>query len=343
MFKIFISEPVLKRIVQTENRKKKNARSYLYKLMRKQPKIYASLESSDTQWIQMFKQQFELTIDVSRSEYIQNIVTYPNTVLENPSSLFILNIPKIEADNIQRDYGVLCLSGENANIDNLLDTNDEHSTNKYEPLGDGWSTVLDSLRGIPSNALLLTDRYLFQFANQSKGEGFNNVYNILNVLLPQHFQGEYHIIIIFNKKAIDESYSFGSIVSRINKMRSTLRRRYPILIEALGITPDCSLYTNFHNRRIISNYYVVKLDYKLAAFNNNKGTCQQTITPQVLFTEDSFDNNSSPPLRSIEQILSSLRMFSQRLPRLCDHNVYSYAMNEKQFKICNGIKNRLLK
>lgn len=345
MFKIFISEPILKCIVQSESQKAENARSYLYKLMKEQKMIYTSLESSDTEWIETFKQQFGLTVDTSQSEYIQNIVNNPVTVLQNPSSLFILNISKAEADNIKKAYGVLCMSGENANIDCLLDTNDEHTTNEREPLGNGWNTVLESLRDIPSNALLLTDRYLFTSTSFHAGEGFNNVYNILDVLLPRNFVGEYHITILFDKKSVHRSYTFSSIVTQLNNLRLALNRtrHYPIFIEVLGVTSDCGIYTKLHNRRIISNYYVVKVEYKLAAFNNNIGTCLQTITPQVLFTEDCFDNHSSPPLKSIEQIVSSLREFSQRLPNILDHSIYSYAMNGRCLETCNGIKNRLLK
>lgn len=345
MFRIFISEPILKCIVQSENQKAENARSYLYKLMKEQKMIYTSLESSDTEWIETFKQQFGLTIDTSQSEYIQNIVSNPVTVLQNPSSLFILDIPKANADHIQQEYGVLCMNGENASINCLLDTNDEHTTNDREPLGNGWATVLESLRDIPSNALLLTDRYLFTSNNLYKGEGFINVYNILEVLLPLHFLGEYHVTILFDKKAIHRSYSFNGIVAQLNHLRNALNRtrNYPIFIEVLGVTSDCGIYTDLHNRRIISNYYVVKVEYKLAAFNNNKGTCLQTITPQVLFTEDSLDNHSSPPLKSIEQIVSTLRSFSQRLPNILDHSIYSYAMNGRCLETCTGIKNRLLK
>lgn len=345
MFKIFISEPILKRIILTENRKPKDARSYLYKLIKEQERIYASVDSSDTEWIETFMQKFGLRIDTSKSEYIQNIVSHPVTVLENPSSLFILDIPKSDADHIQQKYGVLCMNGENASIDCLLDTNDEHTTNEREPLGNGWGTVLESLRDIPSNALLLTDRYLFTSNNWYTGEGFINVYNILEVLLPLHFLGEYHVTILFDKKAIHRSYSFNGIVAQLNHLRNALNRArdYPIFIEVLGVTSDCGIYTNLHNRRIISNYYVVKVEYKLAAFNNNKGTCLQTITPQVLFTEDCFDNHSSPPLKSIEQIVSTLRSFSQRLPNILDHSIYSYAINGRCLETCTGIQNRLLK
>ena len=93
---------------------------------------------------------------------------------------------------------------------------------------------------------------------------------------------------------------------------------------------------------IISNYYLVEVSHKLAAFNGNKGTTMQAITPQVLFTLDSLNNHSTPPLKSIDQTIAALRKFSGSLPRLQDHSIYSYALNGRCVEQCEGIVSRLL-
>ena len=85
------------------------------------------------------------------------------------------------------------------------------------------------------------------------------------------------------------------------------------------------------------------MDHKMAAFNQNRGTTDQTITPQVLFTDDSLNGHSSPPLKAIDQTIATLRNFSRSLNNLTDHSVYLYAVNGRRMERCMGIRNRLIK
>lgn len=344
MFKIFISEPVLKRSVMSESKKPKDSCSPLYKLIREQKKIYASIDSTDQGWTQTFKQDFGLTIDVSKSDYIKNIATNPVTVLENPSSLFILDISPYEALAIQKTYGVLCLSGEKLDVSLLIDVNDIHIANERERLGRGWDSVLDSVEPLPSNALLLTDRYFFAFRRPDAGDGLTNIYAILNELLPRQFQGgDYHITIIFDNMSKHSTYTFDDIATQLNRLKQKLGRDYPIMMEVLGVTPNCSVYNKLHDRLILSNYYLVEASHKLAAFNENKGTARQMLIPLALFTESSLNGTSTPPLKAIEQTLYTLRQFSKSLTDLTDHSVYLYAVNGKRMEKCLSVRNRLIK
>ena len=147
MFKVYISDSVYDRIVNTEEQRATEGRSYLYKLLKQQP--VQILTEKDTE-------RYKL---------------HPENVLKNPSSLYILNITHTEALTIQRTYGVMCVSGDSPNITPLIDINDIHIAKEQEKLGRGWDTVLDSVERLPSNALLLTDRYLFAFRRPNAGDG----------------------------------------------------------------------------------------------------------------------------------------------------------------------------
>ena len=136
MFKVFISDRVYNNIVSAEEQRTSSGRSNLYKLLMQQP--VQQLSALDT----------------------ERIKAKPENVLKNPSSLYILDIPYSETLAIQRNYGVMCLSGESPNISPLIDINDIHIAKEHESLGRGWDTVLDSIETLPSNALLLT---LIQF------------------------------------------------------------------------------------------------------------------------------------------------------------------------------------
>lgn len=88
----------------------------------------------------------------------------------------------------------------------------------------------------------------------------------------------------------------------------------------------------------------LKDHFGLVAFNKTVGTADQTITPQVLFTEDSLNRHSSAPLRSMEQIISTLREFSNSLSSpSTKHSSYDYAVNGQWMEKCMCIRNRLTK
>lgn len=320
MFKIYITDSVYNGIVSKEEQKPKSTRSYLYKLLD------------------------QVTVQQLTVAETENIKEHPECVLNNPSSLYILDISPNEALSIQRSFGVLCQSAAYIDVSPLIDINDIHISSEHERLGRGWDSVLDSVEKLPSNALLLTDRYLFAFCRPNAGDGLENIREILEELLPQQFLGgEYHVTVVFDDKSKHYSYTFNEIATQLNRVKQQLHRDYPIMMEVLGITPDCSIYSKLHNRLIVSNYYIVEAEHKLAAFDEDIGTARQILLPMALFTESSLNGKSTPPLKAIDQTLTTIRDFSKSLSRLTDHNVYSYAVNGKRMERCMGVRNRLIK
>jgi hypothetical protein len=322
MFKVYISDSVYDRIINVEEQRAMSGRSNLYKLLKQQP------------------------VQLLTEEDTEKLKEHPEDVLKNPSSLYILNITHAEALAIQKSYGVMCVSGDSPNISPLIDINDIHIAKEQEKLGRGWDTVLDSVEPLPSNALLLTDRYLFAFKYPNAANGIANIKSILDELLPKQFQGgDYHITVIFDNKAKDVDYTFEEIALLLEDVKQQLHREYPITMEVLGITPKCPIYKKFHNRMIMSNYYLVEASHKLAAFNKDMGTTRQLLLPLALFTESSLNANSTPPLDAINHTLSTLRKFSKSLSYLPEsaHSTYLYAVNGVRKDKCLSIRNRLIK
>ena len=342
MFKIFITDRILQRIVDSELHMGERHRSLLIKLLQLQKNVYVS--SSDATNLKDIEAKTNIHVNTKMSSYIAGIAEHPETVLQQPSSVFILDIPIVEAERIQKSYGVLCMSGDAINIMPLIDVNDVYISNERKPLGRGWDTVLDTVETLPSNALLLTDRYLFAFRHPNAGDGLANIHDILDELLPQRFLGgDYHVTVIFDDMKKHKSYTFDEIATKLNHIKTQLGRDYPIMMEVLGITPNCHIYEKLHNRLIVSNYYLVEAAHKLAAFNEDKATARQMLLPLALYTESSLNDTSTPPLRAIDQTLSTLRDFSTSLSTLNDHSIYRYAVNGQHIEMCGGIRNRLIK
>lgn len=322
MFKAYITDSVYDKIITTEEQRLTTGRSSLYKLLKLQP------------------------VQILTAKETEKFRMHPENVLKAPSSLYILDLTHTEALAIKRNFGVMCVSGDHPDISPLVDINDIHIAKEQKKLGRGWDTVLDSVERLPSNALLLTDRYLFAFRRPNAGDGIANIKDILTELLPEHFLGgSYHVTIVFDNMAKDENYTFKEIAQSLDGIRQLVSHDYPITMEVLGITPDCSIYNKLHDRMIISNYYLVEASHKLAAFNKDKGTARQLLIPMALFTENSLNGYSTPPLDAIDQTLKTLRNFSKELPHLPEsaHQTYLYAVNGKCMERCFCLRSRLLK
>ena len=317
MFKVYISESTYKSITGSATA----GQSYLGKLLKQQP--LQLLKEADTR---RYKE-------------------HPENVLKNPSALYILDITTAEALAIQKMYGVMCLSSDNPDISPLVDVNDYFKPSTEKRKFKGWDRILDSVERLPSNALVLMDRYLFASRNKNKGDGLINVRQILNELLPWEFGGgDYHITIVFSVEDKHSSYSFTEIASKLNSIAHQLRSGYDIMVEVFGITDKCTLYDDSHDRQIISNYYLVEASHKLAAFNpEDKGTVSQSIIPWNLFTEESLNGKSSAPLESVHQVIADFNNFYKALSNEAEHNTYLYAVNGERMKRCMGIRNRLFK
>lgn len=319
MFKVFISDSIYQTIITSEENKAPSEQSYLYKLLDKQP------------------------IQILKPEEEKKIQENPSCVLDNPSAVYILNISPEKASAIEKSYGVMCLSGDNPDISPLIDVEDYFKPSTKKKKFKGWDRVLDTIENLPSNALVLRDRYLFKYKGKKEGDGITNVRSILDELLPKQFKGkEYHITIVFSMG--ENSYSFNEVVNELNTLIHQLRSDYNIMIEVFGVYESSMLYYESHDRQIVSNYYFVEASHKLAAFKNNDiGIVDQSITPWALFTKNSLDSNSSAPLEAIEQTIDDFRNFYADLASETNRGTYLYAINGKRLERCTGVKNRLLK
>ena len=165
MFSVIITDTIYNKIIEEEKNNPVAEHANLYKILRK------------------YEHQI---ITTEETEKLKNT---PQDVLKHPSSLYILSITPDEASAIQQNYGVMCVSGDNPDVSALIDINDAFVANKYHKLERGWDAVLDSVEKLPSNSLIIVDRYLFETIEPEEGDGFANIEVILDQLLPKQFLG----------------------------------------------------------------------------------------------------------------------------------------------------------
>lgn len=294
-----------------------------------------------------------VSVKKNKSDYINTVPNNPELVLEEPCGIFLLNIPKDIAYSIQRRFGVICQSTSNMSHDVL--THKGTSIELIQGIGDrNWSDVFQKFKSTPSNSVIIIDAHLFEndsydernsCYDESRSYGRNNLFAILDNILPDNFDKAYHVSILLTD--IDEAKKEKKsrtnltnlrIVKEINKLRNKIRP-YEICIEVHFFSQHEGYHNIIHNRRILSNYYVLDAQYKLAAFDNdNRSREGQTISIHPLFELIYIDPESDTKAR---RLISDLEKIKEYVEPARNHSGPFY-QNGRKFDSYDKVKHRLM-
>ena len=265
------------------------------------------------------------------------------------TTIAILDIQPNEMRQISEKYGIVCQPLDISVIDNILFQEGVEKSVERGEKNRGWSEILKQDLTKPSNALIFIDRYMF--AKDSHGitfkHGVENVYDILNAVLPCQLDISYQVLLAFDASTLDnrEDIDFKSITTEVNKLKKRLIRPYNIDIELVSIDKRyLSNYDETHNRRIISNYFLLRLDRSLKAFANNRSLYSQTIWLDWLGSKGIVrQKNSDIPFKAQRKYLKELRKAILTLQKVRDPQAVSFAQNGNIRIPITDIRNRLIK
>ena len=256
--------------------------------MNNQNDIDAELANSSSQ-LYMFLAAIGKSFDFVEASTISetDIQSDYSKVLENPCGCYLLDIDKAEAETIQKEYGVICQSTSDYQDCPLVHKEFPIYPEKGES-GYGWNRFKKVCSEFPNNALIINDRNLFNDQTRGDLHGLKNIEDILDALLPDIFDAEYHVGIIIGsekgKPIIKAPYDFKIIIGELERIKNRLSKPYSIVISFLMLdSSDAISWEKTHNRRIISNYYYIEADHKIAAFYNGRSTITQSIQMNPLF------------------------------------------------------------
>ena len=268
----------------------------------------------------------QISINTTQKDFINNIPHNPVSVLSHPLGIYLLDISTDKAKTIQNDYGVICQS--TSSLDYTPLTQSHFPTELVEGENKTWKAMLAQYRNLPSNSTLIIDAHIFDEDKFDEANncydpirrvGLENVNEIINAILPKSFNDTYHIGVLITDidraKTLRRSRSNltnARIASAINKLKKTLNRNYPINIEVVFFDPSDDGHKLIHNRRILSNYYIVTSEYKLAALKNGKSVCAQTIDAFPLFEDLDKTPNTD---KKEKRVRNEIRLFSEFFDR----------------------------
>ncbi len=247
-------------------------------------------------------------IDIN-NDLVDDIKQDHSKVFELPNPYYIIDIDKETAAKIQNQYGVICRTLEEANINPLtkngwiIDTSD---TRKPQ----GWKAFFDGI-DVPLNSIVIVDRYFFSSEeNETIDDSFYNLRTIFDSILPKKCRDNViHIAIIFDSSTLKDrdGCDFSKLVTKANQIKKNLRD-YHINVELISIDNNCYKYADTHDRFILSNYFTVKADHKLKAFHSdNSHTCCQNLIFNYLYsTGIGDDKKSSTPEFTQDRILQAI-------------------------------------
>lgn len=298
-------------------------------------------------------------IDINdEKDFINNIPDNPSSVLNYPCGIFLLDINDSLAKQIQKDYGVICQSLQNLDETQLTCN---HRTAELEAgeTGRSWSSVIDSFHSFPSNSLLVIDAHLFdndrfdENANaydSNRNVGIENLYEIINAILPPMFGAEYHVGVLLTDtdkaKASHRSrtnLSNARIAKAIQRLKRRLNRPYNIIFDVIFFdASDNDGHKLIHNRRIISNYFYVTALYKLAAFKNGASVEGDSITASPLFENLSNDDESDKKEKRMRSDLVKFKEFFSRQAKSMNPTA-CFLQDNRAMDAFVDMKHRLLK
>lgn len=296
--------------------------------------------------------------------FVKDAMANPDKRLAHPCDVFVYDGTDISLKP-QDEYGTLVLSSLTKDAKSHKYLTRQWSSLITEGQPCCWKDVLDKFhkgKTPPSNALIIIDRYLFAYNPESRTDyknGIRNVFGIMDELLPEKFDGEYHVLIVFDDTAISNGATVSQISRGLQKIKMQLKRNYIPTIELLTVNKnvDSKMFSETHDRRIISNYYIISCSHGFSAIQPpaahkddinyigyGSGAWSQKIRYEGIYAGIEGDADdldySSLPIRTCDYSLSFLRKYIGALKE--GRRGYSYICNgNDKTSICD-FHNRLL-
>ncbi len=282
--------------------------------------------------------------------YFQSIYANLETILENPSAAYFLNLPEAEANKLQDEMGIII----NCSVidDKLISKGTYHEWVANEIIPNNWKYIVGTFDNFPSNSMIINDRNLFSGIEGNVNMGIDNTLRFLESILPKNIKTNYHILIQSeqnsnptNKKKCDEIATI--LNNEIRKLRD-----YNFIIENVFYNRGTMFFASTHNRKIISNYKIGKAEYSFAAFkirDSDRLKNDDSFTLTTFFDKISSSISCLANLKAHENATQIFREIAGN----CIHkinqsgpndNIYRYYLNgiEVTQGQSTAIKNRLL-
>ncbi|MBM3435735.1 MAG: hypothetical protein FJY07_05905 [Bacteroidetes bacterium] len=250
-----------------------------------------------------------------------------------PRDIFILNESQDFCNSSMQKFGVLVLNSSDLNEVKALAKRHKKIYSKdevvetYLPLTTlkGWHSFINDLKLHPLNSIVIIDNHIFN----NRKAGIRNLVNLIESILPENLNVPFHILIIIDNREVKFNQNALSKFKDEIKNQLSVKVDYEIKIGILSHSLD----DEFHNRVLISNYFIITSDYGFDCFDNERSKKSfTTSTSSAYYTL--FVNQGDPEIKLITQKLKAVK--SLRIGNLKSNN------QNETFLLVGESDNRLL-
>lgn len=360
MFKVFIDYDKMRDICLDQNKA-----DTWYKILCKQQSININHSVDNEEFydennpLLIFSQMTGVEFN-DESSYINEVCEHNEKVLEHPCGAFILKVDDVKAKEITSRFGVLCQSANEMDARPLAIGDVTITTVKP----DSWQKRLPFGKVLPSNSLVIVDRYLFGSENdETLQDSYDNVGDLMEAFMPDSLDTEYHLCIIFDTDHIqdrdikeliksdksknfteeEKKKAFGKLSSKLNKIKNDFVRmhNYPVVLEVLSCDRRAGgAYLKTHDRKVISNYFFATATHKLKAFRNGQPLVRQQIDLLSIFGKGLDDSLSDVPQIAHSYDIDDLRYLMREAKN--HPKLHNYSVNGNTNISLSEAKNRIL-
>lgn len=356
MFKVYISTSSLEKICRTEMTKKLKDRNDWYLVLSNQSKLYTDKENKDIEKnsvLFVFSQSADIQYCKSRINYNEEVVENPRIVLNEPQGVFLLDISKEKANEIQKRYGVICQSTEDLEDCPLIIGNKKELFKNKD--NKKWRDLFNKIKFVPSNTLIFVDRYIFGFErkdiddykiNIGYRDGLRNIKQILDSTLPTNLSCDYHVMILYDNTCCDMYFDEYKAIEELNNYVYT-HWNYNVIVELYSINNQCLNWEDTHNRKLLSNYIIGTTEHGFKAFyKDGKAIYTQTVNANSCY-KNGLKDESDPDIEMLEHLIEIFQAMHRDAIKAIENN----EKNKDEYFIVSGkeedtdvrnIKNRLI-
>lgn len=300
------------------------------------------LTELSTVWAIMERDQVEIK---DNSPLLDMIIEFPQAARSHSCDIFILDSGKEESERVGEKTGTAVI----ASFDDKPECLKKSDVGVIIPEGDemcvSWEQFFRKVSispRIPSNALVLIDRYMFAKSGGFSDESDDAIYNlehILNSILPPKLAYEFQVLIVA-QKPWKSDLDIAALYESFEAIRKRLKRPYMIVFELALFDLKSSIYGESHDRKIISNYFLGDFSHGFKVFSSNgKAKAEfQRLSYECIFNES--DPGRFPFLAAHNAYLNLLHNFF----KIEENNERYCSCYNNSGKLCDAkeLKNRLL-
>lgn len=171
-----------------------------------------------------------------------------------------------DADKAINEYGILAatLKGElfNRNSTHFGYSFNRNATCKFKC----WYDVLGANPLMPSNSAIIIDNFLWRRLDDFHEQNSENLYPILDCIIPKSLRVSYHIIFVLQNN--DGRFNINNTQEKLKKIVKKVSQSSGVPVKAAIITQTDTKI--FHERVIITNHQYIYSDKGFTIFSKGK-------------------------------------------------------------------------